>query len=60
MEKLLKLLIGYAKMQQGYEDMATNANRMEQLELYDEHIASAIEQGEKIKAIKLIILNLVP
>lgn len=60
MKELLDLLIEYAKLQQGYEDLAENAKRMEQWEFYDDHIASALLQKEKIESIKIEILKLVP
>jgi hypothetical protein len=60
MNELLDLLIQYAKLQKGYEDMAENAKRMEQWQFYDEHIASALEQKQKVEEIKQEILKLVP
>ena len=59
MNQLLDLLVKRAKLQQGYEDMAENAKRMEQWQFYDEHIASALLQKEKVEFIKLEILKLV-
>jgi hypothetical protein len=60
MNELLDLLIQYAKLQKGYEDMAENAKRMEQWQFYDEHIASALLQKEKVENIKQEILKLIP
>jgi hypothetical protein len=60
MNELLDLLIQYAKLQKGYEDMAENAKRMEQWEFYDEHIASSIALKEKVENIKQEILRLIP
>ena len=60
MNQLLDLLVKRAKLQQGYEDMADNAKRMEQWQFYDEHIASALEQKKKVEEIKQEILKLVP
>ena len=60
MNELLDLLIQYAKLQKGYEDLAENAKRLNQWEFYDEHIASALEQKKKVETIKLDILKLVP
>ena len=59
MEELLNVLVEYAKLQKGYEDLAENAKRLEQWEFYDEHIASANVQKEKINQIKSEILKLV-
>jgi hypothetical protein len=59
MERLLDILVKYAKLQKGYEDMAENAKRLEQFEFYDEHMASALLQKEKVESIKLEILKLV-
>lgn len=60
MNELLDLLIQYATLQKGYEDMAENAKRMEQWHFYDEHIASALLQKEKVENIKQEILKIIP
>ena len=60
MEELLNVLVEYAKLQKGYEDLAENAKRLEQWEFYDEHIISAQVQKEKINKIKSEILKFVP
>lgn len=59
MEELLNVLVEYAKLQKGYEDLAENAKRLEQWEFYDEHIVSMQLQKEKINQIKSEILKFV-
>ena len=59
MEKLLQLLVKRAKLQQGYEDIAENAKRMEQWQLHDEHIESALLQKKEVDNLIKEILNLV-
>lgn len=59
MEELLNVLIEYAKLQKGYEDLAENAKRLEQWDFYDEHIVSMQLQKEKINQIKSEILKFV-